>query len=78
MHAPPLSARRLEFVSSAVSALPERGPFALTHELERLRRELVDQAFILETRGRADAADLALSISARLAELTITTLSDTA
>ncbi len=38
-------------------------------KLERLRTELVDLAFALERRGRLDAADLAISTSARIGEL---------
>ena len=38
-------------------------------QLDQLRVELVDLAFTLEGRGRLDAADLALAVAARLAEL---------
>ena len=34
-----------------------------------LRTELVDRAFVLECRGRLDAADEAITISAQLAEI---------
>lgn len=34
-----------------------------------LRTELVDRAFVLECRGRLDAADEAMTISAQLAEI---------
>lgn len=39
------------------------------HKVDQLRRELVDLAFTLECRGRLDAADVAMTTSARLAEL---------
>jgi hypothetical protein len=38
-------------------------------KLAALRTELVDLAFILECRGRVDAADVAMTTSARIAEL---------
>ena len=38
-------------------------------KLEQLRTELAELAFALESRGRVDAADVANSVSARLAEL---------
>jgi len=37
--------------------------------IERLRRDLVDLAFVLELRGAAEAADLATSVAARLDRL---------
>jgi hypothetical protein len=38
-------------------------------KLDRLRTELVDLAFTLECRGRLDAADVAMTTSARVGEL---------
>lgn len=38
-------------------------------KLDALRTELADLAFTLDRRGRCDAADVALSVSARVAEL---------
>ncbi|HEY0944712.1 MAG TPA: hypothetical protein VGD81_05570 [Opitutaceae bacterium] len=37
--------------------------------LERLRSELVELAYALDTRGRLDAADVAMTTSARIGEL---------
>jgi hypothetical protein len=37
--------------------------------IDRLRTELIDQAFALDRRGCADAADVATSAAARLEEL---------
>lgn len=46
---------------------------ATTHhlltKLDGLRTELVDLAFVLECRGRLEAADVAMQTSARVAEL---------
>lgn len=42
---------------------------ALLEKLDALRTELGDLAFHLEQRGRLDAADLAVAVSGRLAEL---------
>lgn len=41
----------------------------LVRKLEGLRTELVDLAFELERTGRAEAADVAIRISARVHEL---------
>jgi len=38
-------------------------------QLEQLRTELADLAFVLDRRGRCDAADVAVTISARLGEI---------
>lgn len=38
-------------------------------QLDRLRAELVELAFQLDRRGRPEAADVAMTTSARLAEL---------
>lgn len=35
----------------------------------RLRVELIDSAYVLETRGQYEAADVANTLAARLAEL---------
>ena len=37
--------------------------------LDALRAELVDLAYLLERRGRRDAADLAVAVSARVSEI---------
>ncbi|HTQ31193.1 MAG TPA: hypothetical protein VMI53_08275 [Opitutaceae bacterium] len=42
---------------------------AIFEKLDQFRRELVDLAFTLECRGRFDAADVAMTTSARMAEL---------
>jgi hypothetical protein len=42
---------------------------ALRFEIEVMRRELIDLAFDLERRGRSDAADLAVALSAQLGGL---------
>lgn len=42
---------------------------AVFARLAQLRLELVDLAFTLECRGRLDAADVAMTTSARVAEL---------
>ncbi len=47
---------------------PEEEP-ALTVSVVALRLELLELAFTLDRQGRADAADLARAVSARLAEL---------
>ena len=41
----------------------------LREKLSALRTEFVDLAFTLERRGRIDAADVAISASARVGEL---------
>jgi hypothetical protein len=41
----------------------------IQRRLDQLRTELVDLAFDLERKGRWDAADVALTTSARVAEL---------
>jgi hypothetical protein len=41
----------------------------ILQKLDRLRTELTDLAFHLERRGRVDAADLAIALCGRLAEL---------
>jgi hypothetical protein len=53
----------LKLVMSEVSA------HAILEKLDQLRTELVDLAFTLEQRGRLDAADVAISTSARVGEL---------
>lgn len=42
-------------------------PTGFLEKFDALRTELTDLAFILERRGRVDAADIATAISARLA-----------
>jgi hypothetical protein len=44
-------------------------PQYLLARLNALRTELADLAFTLERRGRLDAADLAVTVSARVAEI---------
>jgi hypothetical protein len=41
----------------------------LLERLDALRTELADLAFTLERRGRLDAADVAITVSARVGEL---------
>jgi hypothetical protein len=41
----------------------------IMEKLDALRTELADLAFTLDRRGRPDAADVALSVSARVGEL---------
>lgn len=41
----------------------------LDDEIEVVRRELIDLAFVLEAQGRVDAADLANAVVVRLAGL---------
>jgi hypothetical protein len=48
---------------------PVRKNRSIFEKLARLRVELVDQAYLLEHRGRRDAADLAIMISARVGEI---------
>lgn len=50
------------------SSLPMSGQIRL-QKLGELRTELADMAYVLESQGRFDAADLATSLSARLAEI---------
>jgi hypothetical protein len=40
-------------------------------KLAALRLELVEQAYALERQGRLDAADVAIAISARVAEICV-------
>lgn len=42
---------------------------SLAEKLDDLRLELVELAFTLDQRGRVDAADVAMTTSARIAEL---------
>ncbi len=44
-------------------------PSILLEKLAALRTELVDRAFMLESRGRLDGADVAIELSNRIAEL---------
>ena len=53
----------LKLVMSEVSAR------VVLEKLDQLRTELVDLAFVLERGGRLDAADVAISTSARVGEL---------
>ena len=41
----------------------------ILEKLDRLRTELVELAYTLDTRGQLDAADVAMMTSARIAEL---------
>lgn len=41
----------------------------ILNKLSGLRNELVDLAFVLDVRGSCEAADVAITTSARLAEL---------
>ncbi len=49
--------------------MPEPKADFIFERLLALRTELVDRAFILECRGRLDAADEAMTISAQVAEI---------
>ena len=44
---------------------------ALLDKLESLQIELIDLAFVLDSRGRCDAADVAITTSVRLGELCV-------
>jgi hypothetical protein len=57
----------LKKLHNTMTTFAEISPFL--EKLEALRVELTDLAFQLERRGRCDAADLAIAISGRLAEL---------
>ncbi len=41
----------------------------ILEKLDRLRTDLVELAYSLDTRGRLDAADVAITTSARIGEL---------
>ena len=49
--------------------MPPAAPATVLEQLAALRRELVEQAYALERQGRLDAADVAIALSHRLAEL---------
>ncbi len=51
------------------SAAPSVAPRALARRLNALRDELAELAYLLDTWGRRDAADVTMMISARLAEI---------
>jgi len=55
----------IQFIKPAISD----SPMLVREKLEELRTELVDLAFALDRRGQAEAADVAILTSARLAEL---------
>lgn len=55
--------------SGAGDAHRAGAPGDVRTKLDRLRTELIDLAFVLETRGRLEAADVALATSARVGEL---------
>ena len=55
----------IQFIKPAISD----SPTLVRDKLEELRTELVDLAFALDRRGQAEAADVAILTSARLAEL---------
>ena len=44
-------------------------PLSIRDKLAELRTQLVELAFVLERRGQAEAADVAITTSARLNEL---------
>jgi hypothetical protein len=44
-------------------------PLLIRDKLAELRTQLVDLAFVLERRGHAEAADVAITTSARLNEI---------
>ena len=49
--------------------MSEASAHVVFEKLDQLRTELVDLAFVLERGGRFDAADVAISTSARVGEL---------
>lgn len=49
--------------------MPSAPDAAVVDQLAALRRELVEQAYALERQGRLDAADVAIALSHRLAEI---------
>ena len=49
--------------------MAEANVTAILGKLDRLRTELIELAFTLEGRGRLDAADVAMTTSARVGEL---------
>jgi hypothetical protein len=51
------------------STMTPATPHPILEKLDALRTELADLAFTLECRGRRDAADIAMEISARIAEV---------
>jgi hypothetical protein len=51
------------------SAMIEPNSHQIVDKLARLRTELIDLAFVLERQGRPEAADVAMTTSARLEEL---------
>jgi hypothetical protein len=55
--------------SGTCDAHRERAAGDVRTKLDRLRTDLIDLAFVLETRGRLEAADVALATSARVGEL---------
>lgn len=62
------------YVDEYVSSVPKKNPGAimscdLLRRLHELRTDLVDLAFALERRGQMEAADVAITTSARLQEL---------
>ena len=62
------------YIDEYVSSVPKENPRAimscdLLKRLHELRTDLVDLAFALERRGQMEAADVAITTSARLQEL---------
>jgi hypothetical protein len=55
----------IQFIKPAIS----ESPTLVCDKLEELRTQLVELAFTLDRRGQAEAADVAILTSARLAEL---------
>ena len=51
--------------------MPAAATASVPEKLAALRTELVELAYRLERQGRLDAADVALAISARIAELNV-------
>lgn len=49
--------------------MAEAPPHAVSAKLDQLRTELADLAFVLECEGRLDAADVAMTVYARIGEL---------
>lgn len=51
--------------------MPATATDPVLDKLAALRTELVEQAYALERQGRLDAADVAIAVSARVAEICV-------
>jgi hypothetical protein len=52
-----------------VHTMVETNAMEILKKLDQLRTELVELAYTLDTRGKRDAADVAITTSARIGEL---------